>query len=118
MSQAPCRASSSRLTAGRHHGRQRVAHQREHRLREQDLSTVACRADSRGAVDTEPDVPLPSHSRLARMDAHADAELCAVGPSVLGERTLASDRGRDSILGSAEGDEEGVPLRVDLPPTV
>src|SRR6266849_9907622 len=48
------------------------------------------------------------------MNAHAYTKLGAVGPDVLGKPALRCDRRRHRVLGATEGDEERVPLRVDL----
>ncbi len=91
-----------------------VAEQFARRLGHEHLAAVPCRGDPRPAVDTESDIALTAHRRLARVDAHADTQLSVVGPRMLGEAELARDRAGDGVLGAPEGDEERVSLRVDL----
>ena len=82
-------------------------------LGEQDLPTAARLADPRGAVHVEPEVGVAPDCWLAGVQAHADTELHARRPVVLGKGLL---RGRDRSRGAAgvdEDDEELVAPRVD-----
>jgi hypothetical protein len=83
-------------------------------LRDEHLAAVTDRADSRGAVHTETDVPLAAHGRFTRMDPHPDAKLRVLGPDMIRQRALARDRGGDRVLRPSVRDEERVALRVDL----
>jgi hypothetical protein len=78
------------------------------RLREQDLTAMACAGDSCAAVDVHPHVVLFGEHGLAGVKAHAHPNRAGA------ERILAGLRGGNGVRGTREGDEEGVPLRVDL----
>ena len=82
------------------------------RLRDEHLPAVPHRGDPRGAVDVEPDVPLVGDDRLARVNAHADADRPGR------QRRLALLRGGQRITRARERNEERVALRVDLDPVV
>ncbi len=85
------------------------------RLRGEDLPAVTGRHDPRGAVHAHPVVAaLLGEVRLAGVQAHAHAQLGALGPVVRRERALTV-RGRGGRVARAGEDvEEGVALRVDL----
>ena len=90
---------------------------REHRLgclRQENLAAVPRRADPRRPVDAEPDVPLRGDGWLGGVHAHPHPYGNTVRPGVGSESTLRGERRGDGILGAAEDDEEGVPLRIDL----
>ena len=74
--------------------RHRAGDERSGRRGEQHLAAVTGRADPRGAVDVDPDVPLLAHDRLAGVHAHPHAELLAVRPAVRRERALSRRRPR------------------------
>jgi hypothetical protein len=82
------------------------------RLRDEDLAAVADGRNASGAVDVDPDVTLFGYERLARVQAHADADRPRL------ERSLPVDSRGKRIRGLREGDEERVSLRVDLDATV
>jgi hypothetical protein len=65
-------------------------------------------------VHPQPDVALLFDHRLARVQSHTDAHPDALGPLVLGERSLRDDGGSQSGVGAGEGEEERVSLTVDL----
>ncbi len=96
-------------------GRDRVvAEELARRLRDEHLAAVPGSGDPRRTVHTETYVAFSADRGLAGVNPHADAELGAVRPRVLREPALAGDRGGHRILGTAEADEERIPLRVDL----
>ena len=72
------------------------------------------RADTRGADDVEPEVPLLAHRRLTRVQAHPHADFFLLWPRVSGEGALSCDRAGHGVPRSRERVEEGVALRVDL----
>ncbi len=100
----------------RHAVGQRRAEQRPRRLREQDVAASRGRADARGADDVEAEVALLHDRRLARVQAHADADGGALGPFVRRVRTLRLDRGRDRVACAREREEERIALGIDLDP--
>ena len=57
-----------------------VAEQLARRLRHEHLAAVPGRADARRTWTPMPDVALAAHAGLARVDAHAHAQLGALGP--------------------------------------
>jgi hypothetical protein len=95
-------------------GERVVAEQGARGLRDEHLPSHGRGSDSRRPVHAEPDVAVLAVRRLAGMDAHPDAQLSAVGPFVLRERSLAVDGCGYGVLGAPEGDEERIALRVDL----
>ena len=88
------------------------------RGREQHLAAVAGRADTRGAMDADPDVALLAHPRLTRVQAHAHSDCTSVRPALGRQVALSVDGGRDGVGSRAEGDEERIALRVHHPPVV
>ena len=70
------------------------------------LAPVTGSADPGRAMHAKADISLAAHSRLARVNAHPDAKLRAVRPSVRAEAALARDCSRYRVLGASEGDEE------------
>jgi hypothetical protein len=82
------------------------------RLRQQDLAAVPGGGDPGRPVDVDPDVALVGDRRLAgvQADPHADRTVL--------ERRLRLPRGGDRLPRRGKGDEERVPLRVDLDPAV
>jgi hypothetical protein len=82
------------------------------RLRDEDLPAVADRSDASCAMDVDADVALLGEERLARVQAHPDADRSGL------ERNLSVDSRGKCIRGPREGDEERVSLRVDLDATV
>jgi hypothetical protein len=77
------------------------------RLREQHLSAVCSRAYARGSRDVEPHVAARRERRLARVDAHADAQ------RRLAKFALQTRRAHDGGARAGKGREERVALRVD-----
>ena len=88
------------------------------RGREQHLAAVPGRADTRGAMDADPDVALLAHPRLTRVQAHAHFDGTPVRPALNRQVALSVDGGRDGVGSRAEGDEERIALRVHHPPLV
>ena len=72
------------------------------------LAAIRDRANARGPVDVEADVPLVRSARLAGVHAYAHPYRPA------GERALGVPRRPDRALCICERDEERVALRVDL----
>ena len=79
---------------------------------------MAGRHHPRRVVDVEADVAAVAPAGLAGVQAHAHADLVAVGPVVPGERALAFRCGRGGVAGRLEGDEEPVALRAQHPAAV
>ena len=79
-----------------------------YRLREEHLSAVAGSCDARRAMHVQTDVTLVALHRLPRVQADAHAH------RALRQHALGVDRSRDGIRRTREGDEERVPLSVDL----
>jgi hypothetical protein len=77
-------------------------------VRQDDLTAMGERRDTGAAMDVDADVSLGGDGRLAGMEAHPEAD----GPAF--ERVAARHRRRDGARCSREGDEERVPLGVDL----
>ena len=92
--------------------------QRARGLRDEHLAAVAGRHHSRRVVDVEADVVAVHPPRLARVQAHAHADLVAVWPVVPGERALAVRGRRGSVAGRLERDEELVALGAEHLPAV
>ena len=70
--------------------------------------------DPRSAHDVQPDVALFADRRLARVQAHAHANLRPAGPGVVAQRALRRDRGLGRVACAREREEERVTLRVHL----
>jgi len=99
-------------------GQRIVPQQLARRLRNKHLTAVPGGANAGGAVNPEADVALLADRWLASVNAHAHAELCALGPALLRKAVLGFDGRGDRVRRAWKGDEEGVALRVDLPSTV
>ncbi len=82
-------------------------------LGDEDLTAASRLRDSRGAVDVEAEVRIVTEIRLARVQAHADSQVDAVGPVVLGEGTLCRHRRVGGAGGVLEHDEELVASVID-----
>jgi hypothetical protein len=80
--------------------------------RDHDLTTVSRGCDASRLVDVQPDVAVGGYGRLARVDAHPNAERPRL------QRPLRLGSGRDGRRCRAEGDEERVALRIHLDSTV
>lgn len=89
-----------------------VAYQLASRRRHEDLAAVPCSGDARRPVHVHPYVPLVGQQRLARMHAHADADRALL------QRILRTHCCAKRVRRASERDEERVPLRVDLDPTM
>src|SRR5262249_10276689 len=85
-----------------HVGEWGVAEELTGRLRNDDLSTVAGRADASGAMDSNADVPLAGRHGFAGMDSHPHPQVDFAGPPVSCERPLALKRRGDRVLGPSE----------------
>jgi hypothetical protein len=77
-------------------------------LGDDDLTAVAGAHDSRRAVHVHADVTLVVDEWLARVQAHANAQLRSV------KGLLSRQGGFGRIARSIESDEERIALRVDL----
>ena len=91
-----------------------VPEQSPRRLGEEDLAAVPCGADARRADDVEPEIALIADRGLAGVQTHPHAHRLLLGPRVIGEGALSSDRAGDGVPRPRERVEEGVPLCVDL----
>ena len=111
MSFSRCRPRSISRT-----GRICVAQQIRGGVRDEHLAAVCRGADSRSSVDADPDVPLGCGNRLGGVDPHPDPDLPAIRPGVRAKPALGVDRRAHRIIGTVEGDEEGIALGVDLDP--
>src|SRR6476646_6287401 len=69
-------------------------------------------------MHAEPLVALLAERGLTGMDADPDPDLHFIGPVLLSERTLSSDRRCHRFLRPAEGHDEGIALRADLTPAM
>jgi hypothetical protein len=83
-------------------------------LRRDHLTAVCRRRDARRPVNVDPDVVAVGDDRLARVQAHADAQGLAVRPRMTRQRALSLLGRRERAVRVGEGDEEAVPLRVAL----
>jgi hypothetical protein len=88
------------------------------RAREEHLTAVRNRADSRGAVNTDADVAPMGPMWLASMETHSHAHGGSIPPGVRCERALSSGCRPDGVSCAAEDNEKGVSLRIDLDPVV
>ena len=78
------------------------------RLRDEHLTAVTGCCDPRGPMNVQADVALLGHHRLAGVHSHPNPQ------RQLRQRVLCG-RGRgDGVRGAREGEEERVPLCVDL----
>ena len=85
------------------------------RLRGEDLAAVARGHDPRGAVHAHPVVAaLVGEDRLAGVQAHAHAQLRALGPVVRRKRALTVGGRGGGVARAREDVEEGVALGIDL----
>ena len=66
------------------------------------------------AMNGHADIAGLGNVGLTGMQTHANADRDVVGPAMLGESALSGHCCCDGIARTAEGDEEGVALRVDL----
>jgi hypothetical protein len=95
-------------------GRQLVGDQLARGARDQHLPAVSGSADPRRAVHVQTDVVVQADLRLAGVDAHPHAHLDALGPALGRQRPLRAHRSGDRVARPREGDEEAIPLGVDL----
>ena len=72
------------------------------------------RTDPCRAMYRQSDVPIDTEVCLSRVDAHPHLQSGPARPRVLRDCPLARSRSENGILGTVEGDEEGVALVVDL----
>jgi hypothetical protein len=93
-------------------GRQVLLDDLLRRRREQDLAAVAGGADPRSAVHADAHVALLAYPGLARVQSHAHLDVDVLRPPARGEIALCVHSRCDRLGGGAEGDEEGVALRV------
>ena len=62
----------------------------------------------------QPVVAPVLQERLARVQAHPNADSRPSRPILLSQGALGIDRGPDGVRGTLEGEEECVPLSIDL----
>ena len=74
--------------------REGVLDQRRRGLGQHDLAAMARGGDPSGTVHVEPAVVVTGKVRLARMEAHPDADRIVPGPRFSGQRALRIGRGR------------------------
>jgi hypothetical protein len=91
-----------------------VLEQALRRLRDEDLASVACRADAGGAVDGEARVAAVDRRRLTCVHADPHLYLGLVRPRIAGECALSFDSREHGLVRAPERVEERVSLRVDL----
>jgi hypothetical protein len=83
-------------------------------LGNEHLAAMSRRGDPRGAMHVNPEVVRVGNERLPRVNAHPDANRGIPGPAMRGELGLDVARRRDGRGRLGKGEEEAVPLRVDL----
>ncbi len=81
---------------------------------EEDLAAVTRGANARAPDDPESVVAIFRETRLRCVDADPDLDADFVRPFLARDRALSCGRRLDCVARPAEGDEEGVALRVDL----
>jgi cysteine synthase A len=88
------------------------------RIRHKDLTAASGVADACSAVHTDPDITVLIEMGLGGVEAdtHADYRVCR--PCERGKRELYVNRGCNGASGTAEGDEEAIACRIDLPSAV
>ena len=94
--------------------RQVVLDQLACRVRDEYLSAVTHCADPGGAMHANARVALLADDGLARVNAHSHLDGSFFGPRMGGELALRFQGGCDRVARSAERDEEGISLCVDL----
>ena len=82
------------------------------RLREQDLATMACCRDPCRAVNVDANVALVGYDWLSGVQANPNPD------RRVRQRLLRLHRRCERVLRTRKGDEEGVPLGVDLDSSV
>jgi hypothetical protein len=70
--------------------------------------------DACSLLHVQPDVAFGGALRLAGMQPDAYTEHHPLRPGMVGEGTLHGDGSRDRIRRAGKGDEEGIPLGIDL----
>jgi hypothetical protein len=76
--------------------------------RDEHLASVRRSADTRSAMHGEAEVVPGRERRLAGVNAHSNAHLCAGGPAVGRQRTLGRRGGRHRVGSAPKDDEEGI----------
>ena len=94
-------------------GRQLVGDEGRGGPGQDDLAAVAGRRDPGRAADVEAPVVVARQVRLARVEAHPDAQAALDGPGLLAERALRRDRRGHGSAGLGEGGEQRVTLGPD-----
>ena len=86
------------------------------RAREQDLTAMAGRGDTRSPMHVHADIAAVAQLGLAGVQAHPHTYFHARGPVLSGKRPLPLDSGAQGIVRPREGQEERIALNVhDLP---
>jgi hypothetical protein len=98
----------------RHVGKDVVGEHGVRRAREENLTTMARSADASRTMDAESDVAIVRRGGLARMQAHPDADSCALWPLMACVCALSCKGSGDRVLAPGEDGEERVSLGVDL----
>jgi hypothetical protein len=88
------------------------------RRRQQHLAAVPGHPDPRRTMHTNPDIAIGAATRLAGVQPHPHPDLDARRPRLGEQVALRVDSRRNGVLRCLEGDEERIPLIVDLAPAV
>ncbi len=97
-------------------GQDVVGEDRVRRAREENLATVAGRADPGGAMNGQSDVSISRRGRFTRVETHSHSQVHIGWPGTVCERALSCQCRGDCILRTREDGQEGVALCVDLAP--
>ena len=92
----------------------RIAQELRRRGRDEHLASMGGPTDPCCPMDSDPHVALVAGDGVGGVKAHPHLEPTVVRPRVSRELSLRLDGCPRRIVGTAERDEEGVPLRVDL----
>ena len=84
------------------------------RVRQQDLTAVSCAHHTRCTIHRQPDVTIPPDHRFAGVHSHPHSKLGPLRPRMSCEPSLTFDGRLNRVFRTAECDEKGIALRVDL----
>jgi hypothetical protein len=83
-------------------------------LGKKNLAAVSCGADAGGSVDIYADIAHLGPNGLSCVESHPNPDLCSFRPGVVSYGMLGRNSRYQAISGTREGDEEGIPLSVNL----
>src|SRR6266568_2796720 len=95
-----------------------VCNQIAGRLGEKHLPSMSGAHNACGTVDIQAHIPFGHARRFTSMQTHAYAHRHTLRPGISGECALCSHGSRERITGASKDGKNGIPLRIDLVPSL